>query len=175
MSQSNVQASVLATVLSGNQATQRDQPRVLRADIRSISSDGMIEVVPVDESVAPFVCDVLQSALNPGTRLEIGDMVLVFSPETTGGLGCVLGRTGAYRPPKFTPDSAASRDSYQADGQPSGVPAHIVIEAAEELTLKCGDASLDLRKDGKLMIRGKDVLTRAKRTQRIKGGTVAIN
>jgi hypothetical protein len=32
-----------------------------------------------------------------------------------------------------------------------------------------------LRKDGKLMIRGKDVLTRAKRTNRIKGGSVGIN
>jgi hypothetical protein len=52
---------------------------------------------------------------------------------------------------------------------------HVVIEATEMLTLKCGESSVALRKDGKTMILGNDVLSRAKRTNRIKGGSVAIN
>jgi hypothetical protein len=43
------------------------------------------------------------------------------------------------------------------------------------LSLKCGDASIDLRADGKVMIRGEDVLVRAKGTKRIRAGTVSIN
>ena len=41
--------------------------------------------------------------------------------------------------------------------------------------LRCGEASLDLRADGKVLLRGDDVLVRAKGTQRIRAGTVSIN
>jgi hypothetical protein len=51
----------------------------------------------------------------------------------------------------------------------------IVVEADEELTLQCGDASIQIRRDGKILIRGEHILSRAKGTQRIKGGSVAIN
>ena len=94
--------------------------------------------------------------------LAPGDLVLVLRPTDPAQNGCVLGRIGRYRPQPAEPASSTPPD-------------HVVIEAGEMLTIKCGDSSLDLRKDGKLMIRGNDVLTRAKRTQRIKGGTVAIN
>lgn len=148
--------SIVASLLEANQSSQRGPARVMRADIRSITSTGHVEVVPVDGSVQPFACDILESAFSRETRLEPGDIVLVLSPGSSDEPGCVLGRIATYQPA----EKLAKR---------------VVIEAADELTLKCGDCSLDLRKDGKLMIRGKDVLTRAKRTQRIKGGTVAIN
>ena len=53
--------------------------------------------------------------------------------------------------------------------------AHLSIESVGQLTLVCGQASIDLRADGKVMIRGEDVLVRAKGTQRIRAGTVSIN
>ena len=102
-------------------------------------------------------CDLLESADNAFGKLQAGDPVLVLAPASPQENGCVLGRIGRYKP----------ATAPQAD--------HLVIEAGETLTLKCGESSVDLRKDGKLMIRGNDVLTRARRTQRIKGGTVAIN
>jgi hypothetical protein len=52
----------------------------------------------------------------------------------------------------------------------------LTLEATEVLTLKCGEVSIDLRAaDGKMMLRGEDVLLRAKGTQRIKAGSVSIN
>ena len=51
----------------------------------------------------------------------------------------------------------------------------IVLNAAENLTLKCGDGSITIRKDGKILIKGKDLVSQAKRTNRIRGGSVAIN
>jgi hypothetical protein len=51
----------------------------------------------------------------------------------------------------------------------------IVVEAGDTLTLKCGEASIQITRDGKIVIRGEHILSRAKGTQRIKGGSVAIN
>ena len=50
-----------------------------------------------------------------------------------------------------------------------------LIEAEQELVLRCGEASITLRRDGKVVIRGVQVETRAAGTNRIKGGTVKIN
>lgn len=51
----------------------------------------------------------------------------------------------------------------------------ILIEAADEVSLRSGDSSLTLRRDGKAVLKGKDVVSRASRTNRIKGATVQIN
>src|SRR5437867_3357778 len=55
------------------------------------------------------------------------------------------------------------------------VAKEIFIEGAEEVSLRSGDSSLTLRKDGKAVLKGKEVLSRAARTNRIKGATVKIN
>lgn len=57
------------------------------------------------------------------------------------------------------------------DGEPS---VH-TIEAREELVLRCGDATISLRADGTIKILGRDVTSWARRRQRIRGGSVAIN
>ena len=51
----------------------------------------------------------------------------------------------------------------------------VVITGEEEVELRCGEASIVLSKSGKLVIRGAYVETRAKGTNRIKGGSVQIN
>jgi hypothetical protein len=51
----------------------------------------------------------------------------------------------------------------------------IEIEGEEEIVLRCGEASITLRRNGKIVIRGSYVETRASGTNRIKGGSVQIN
>ena len=51
----------------------------------------------------------------------------------------------------------------------------LVIEGKEEIVLKCGDASITLTKAGKILIRGKYVLTRSEGVNRIMGGSVQVN
>ena len=51
----------------------------------------------------------------------------------------------------------------------------VVIEGEQEVVLKCGDASITLKRDGKLILRGAYVETHAKGVNRIKGGSVKIN
>jgi len=57
----------------------------------------------------------------------------------------------------------------QQDGQ------RLVISAGQELVLKCGESTIILTKDGKITIRGKQLLSRAEGVNRIKGGAVQIN
>jgi hypothetical protein len=51
----------------------------------------------------------------------------------------------------------------------------VELEARDEIVLKCGEASITLRRNGRIAIRGVDVETRARGNNRIKGGSVAIN
>jgi hypothetical protein len=53
--------------------------------------------------------------------------------------------------------------------------AAVLVEGSEEVTLRCGESSLTLRKDGKAVLKGSDVVSRASRSNRIKGSTVQIN
>lgn len=125
--------------------------RLCRGRICEIGRSGEIVVMGVVDR--PLACDLLHTG--DGHSLAVGDEVLVHVPGAEGGAPIVLGRVG--------PATAPAR------------PAHVLIEASEALTLKCGDASIDLRADGKVLIKGDDVLVRAKSTKRIRAGTVSIN
>jgi hypothetical protein len=49
------------------------------------------------------------------------------------------------------------------------------LEASDEIRLTCGKSSLVLRRDGSVVIRGVTITSRATQTNKIRGGTVAIN
>jgi len=51
----------------------------------------------------------------------------------------------------------------------------VTIEGAEEITLKCGKASITLTKSGKILIRGTYLSNRSTGVNRIMGGSVQIN
>ena len=124
-------------------------PYPVAARLVAIQDDGSLRVETPDGQQVD--CDWLVSDLTRGVSLGAGDSVLL-QPMQPGQRSVVLGRIGRYTP-----------------------PAHLQIEATESLTLKCGEACVDLRADGAIMVRGEDVLLRAKGTQRIRAGTVSIN
>jgi hypothetical protein len=51
----------------------------------------------------------------------------------------------------------------------------VSIEGAEEVTFKCGKASITLTKSGKILIRGTYLLNRSTGVNRIMGGSVQVN
>jgi hypothetical protein len=68
--------------------------------------------------------------------------------------------------------------SLQAEAAPA--EAHVdgkrvVIEGADEVVLKCGQASITLRRNGRLVIKGTYVETHSAGVNRIKGGSVQVN
>lgn len=129
--------------------------RFLRAALSGIEADGQLVVTTADGR--RLRCDWLDAGPSPTTPLAAGDTVLVAVIDGVDE-GVVLGRVGRYQPPR-----------------PAEPVEHLRLEASQRVTLSCGEASIDLRADGKVMVRGDDVLLRAKGTQRIRAGTVAIN
>src|SRR5689334_21998032 len=103
-----------------------------------------------------------RSFLPPGTpRPADGDEVLlVFEAERSHRP--VLVGVGPQRQP-VTPLEAT------VDGQ------RVVIDGREEIVLRCGQASITLRRNGRIVVKGTYVETHAQGVNRIKGGSVRIN
>ena len=51
----------------------------------------------------------------------------------------------------------------------------MVLEARESIVLRCGKSSLTLRQDGRVLLRGVHVVSRASGRNKVKGGSVLIN
>lgn len=51
----------------------------------------------------------------------------------------------------------------------------IIFDAKKEIVLRCGEGSVKIRKDGKIIIKGTNLVSRAKATNKIKGAAVNIN
>jgi hypothetical protein len=51
----------------------------------------------------------------------------------------------------------------------------VAIEGKDEVVLQCGKASLTLRRDGKVVLRGVNVVTQADHVHKIRGGKVQVN
>ncbi len=51
----------------------------------------------------------------------------------------------------------------------------MAIEACDELELRCGEASITLRRNGRVVVRGTYIETCSRGTNRIKGSTVKLN
>ncbi len=62
-----------------------------------------------------------------------------------------------------------SQVEVDADGE------RMIVTAKEQLVLRCGKASITLTKAGKVIIKGKYVLSRSSGVNRIKGGSVQLN
>jgi hypothetical protein len=66
-------------------------------------------------------------------------------------------------------DAHAPMQEVTVDGR------RVVLDAKDEIVLKCGEASITLRRNGRVVIRGAYVETRSRGVNRIKGGSVQIN
>ena len=114
-------------------------------------------VVPGDPPLR-LRCDVLRTGDRPSLTLSLGARVLVLLPAPGEERGIVLGVVAAYESPR-----------------PDPTPAELRLEAGRKIELACGESSLTMNAEGQVLLKGKDIVTRAKRTQKIRGGTVHIN
>ncbi len=126
------------------------------------ASDGA--VIIESESGERFKNVAILHATTEDAALAVGDRVLVLEQEGEVDQVIVLGRIG----PSHAELQAASEDE-------EVMPDELVIQAKSNLTLKCGEGSITIREDGKILIKGKDLVSHAQRMNRIKGGSVSIN
>src|SRR5690348_13938762 len=138
----------------GAQSVGGETPVLSRALVVAVEQIGVTIAIPGRELQ---LCDHLAGSV-PVTLTE-GDEVLVWLPATASERGVVVGRIRSGSP------------------RPSAVdaPEELVLEAKHSLTLRVGDGSITIRDDGKILIKGKDLVSHAQRVNRIKGGSVSIN
>lgn len=134
--------------------------RLAVATVIEIVDGGDVGVVTPGTPPIRTQCDVLLTANTPQLALTLGARVLVLLPAAGEERGCVLGRVATYAVPR--PESERP-------------PARVRITAQQELVLECGTTSLTLHQDGRVVIKGTDIVSHARRTQKIRGGTVHIN
>ena len=70
-------------------------------------------------------------------------------------------------------DTSDGRAEGALEAQVDGI--RVRIHARYEVVLECGKASITLRRNGRVIIRGTYVETRSQGTNRIRGGQVRIN
>lgn len=99
------------------------------------------------------------ASLAPVCAADIGRTVALGFPAGAGQ-PLILG---------FVWRAAAPPLQAEVDGR------QVEIEAAETLTLRCGQASITLTADGQVLLRGTYVSSHSTGTQRIKGAAVRIN
>lgn len=131
---------------------------LMRGVVHRLADTGEIHVIPNDSPEEIIPCEVLQTCESLAIQFAPGDRVLMWPATRPGQLGVVLGRIGLAE--------------NTGSGDPNG---EVVIESEKRLTIRCGDAAITLNEDGKLLISGVDVVSRAKAANRIKGATVRIN
>ncbi len=51
----------------------------------------------------------------------------------------------------------------------------VTLNATEEIVLSCGKSSITLTKDGKVVVKGKRVISRASESNKIKGSSISLN
>jgi hypothetical protein len=141
-------------VTAGSPAVDAPHASLMReAKVVRIDGDGAV-VVTVDAE-AEIVCEQLATTGIAALTIAPRDRVLVWQSDHASQNGVVLGRIG----PSHADDS----------------PEELVLEATQSLVLRVGDGSITIRADGKILIKGKDLVSHATRVNRVKGGAVAIN
>lgn len=102
-------------------------------------------------------------------------------PRRAFVLGCLLPRAVLPSAAEQTSDKDREGADFSA-GQTGklAVDAHldgqrVILEGKQQVILRCGEASIELRHDGKIVIRGLHVVTHADGVNRIRGGAVQIN
>lgn len=136
---------------------------ICRCRVVAVLEDGGVSVARTDgeeDAQEAWACDVLEDGSGRAPSFARGDAVLAWRGSQPGERGVVLGRIGR-----------AARRREEGDAGTD----ELVLEARKNLTLRCGDGSITIREDGKILIKGKDLVSHARRVNRIKGGSVAIN
>jgi hypothetical protein len=100
-----------------------------------------------------------------GARIEV---LLVFEDERSDQ-PIIVGVLQPNDPPGTSPRPVEGKLEARVDGR------RVQIEAEDEIELRCGEASITLRRNGRVVIRGAYVETRSRGVNRIKGGAVQIN
>jgi hypothetical protein len=139
----------------------------------SLTSDGMPEVdLGADGRRVPARRAIAVTRERLETAITLGQQAVVLFENSDRSRPIIVGFIERIEspPPAAAPEEpAAPVIEADVDGK------RVRVTAQEEIVLECGSASVTLRRNGRVIIRGTYVETRSEGTNRIKGGQVQIN
>ncbi|HEX5243349.1 MAG TPA: DUF6484 domain-containing protein [Tepidisphaeraceae bacterium] len=151
--------------------SQAKPPKKARARKKTSAPSGVTVARLIGASEHGSILIQLPTATAPATARttvelsssDIGSEVVVAFEAGDERRPIILGRiqSGA-KPP-------TQKMKLSADGQ------SLLLEADQEIVLRCGRSSITLTRAGKVLIRGAYLLSRSSGVNRIKGGSVQIN
>ncbi|MBP86829.1 MAG: hypothetical protein CMJ64_08940 [Planctomycetaceae bacterium] len=100
------------------------------------------------------------------------DASVLLMLEEDASLPIIIGlilESGYVEPSQKDDNSPAPAPRVTADGK------KMVLEAKREIVLQCGKSSITLKTDGKILVKGTNIVSRATNKNKLKGGSVAIN
>jgi hypothetical protein len=175
---------------SGSAATALDDPpgdafaddlrtcgRTATAVVEEISPDGAAVVVLTGETRSCEASSVLRfPTAHAAAEALLGRTVLVFVNES--GRPVIL---GVVADRLWDTHEVARHVEAQATLPPGAAVAvhadkrRLDLEATDEIRLTCGKSSLVLRRDGTVIVRGVNIVSRALQSHKIRGATVSVN
>lgn len=128
----------------------------------------------VARSTVPLSAETVRSAIAEGREVLLAfdggrsdQPIIVGLLEPKGAIALVPPPASDVAAP------APASDPFSFEARVDGK--RIQLEAQDEIELRCGQASIVLRRNGRITIRGAYVETRSRGVNRIKGGAVRIN
>lgn len=141
-----------------------------------VAFEGLVGPPPVARVLGTVPREQLEAARREGRPILLGflegraDAPVIMSLASLADLS----RSEPHVEPQIEPE--IDEMQVEVDGVTEvDVGDRQVIEAEHELVLRCGSAAITLRSDGTVRITGRDITSWARRRQRIRGGSVAIN
>jgi len=155
---------------------ERDR-HVTTAVVDDISPDGVARIVLHGEETPRDAASLLRfPSAAAASEALLGRTVLVLADTTAQPviLGVVAERLWETREPEHGGDvelklPAGDARSVHVDRR------RLDLEAADEIRLTCGKSSLVMRRDGTVIVRGVNIVSRASQSNKIRGGTISLN
>ncbi len=111
------------------------------------------------------------------TRAMVGRQVLVVH-EAGGPIVTGVIQDGSDAPADAFDPADSTEPQARSDAPPFELEVdgeRVVVDARRQLVLRCGQASITLTREGKILLRGTYISSRASGVHRISGGSVELN
>ena len=141
-----------------------------------MSSDGVATVTLDGDSSPQPAASILQFPSEATAREALVGRTVVLSLHADA-LPIILGVVSDRLFPVESPAAAEAVVQLPKGAVPTVEADKRVLnlEAPDEIRLTCGKSSLVLRRDGTVIVRGVNVISRASQSNKIRGATVSIN
>ena len=144
-----------------------------KGTVLEIMKEGLILIQDKADVNAIYPCYFLRTSAGSLPPMNTDDHVIYRVPEFDEAYGVVIGVIEKYMPlNEKVAKKVKQRDVKQMTTLEDKV---LHIKADDGLVIECGKSSIILTKDGKVQIKGMDLLSRARGMNKIKGAGVNIN